>query len=112
MTPQQKSNTTLTGFGLLNHTVNLTLHFIDKKASKGELDDIEAGFFASGDDLLIQAAVQRTQPIPRNTSTCVHSGAQISVKGKADSSCFAALSRARDCMLSGIISKEIDELVD
>ncbi|MEX0447562.1 hypothetical protein [Xenorhabdus sp. SGI246] len=39
----------------------------------------------------MQAAVQRTQPIPRNTSTCVHSGAQISVKDKAGISCFARI---------------------
>ncbi|WP_235428310.1 MULTISPECIES: hypothetical protein [Xenorhabdus] len=57
--------------------------------------------FASGDDLLMQAAVQRTQPIPRNTSTCVHSGAQISVKGKAGL-VLPALSRARDRFLLGI----------
>ncbi|MDC9621713.1 hypothetical protein PSI22_08695 [Xenorhabdus sp. XENO-7] len=59
-------------------------------------------FFASGDDLLMQAAVPRTQPIPRNTSTCVHSGAQISIKGKAGFSVLPEWSRARDCMLSGI----------
>ncbi|WP_214086011.1 hypothetical protein [Photorhabdus heterorhabditis] len=29
VTPQQKSNSTLTGSGLLHHAVNLTLHFID-----------------------------------------------------------------------------------
>ncbi|WP_155271767.1 hypothetical protein [Xenorhabdus bovienii] len=52
----------------------------------------------------MQAAVPRTQPIPRNTSTGVHSGAQISVKGKAGIFCFAALSRTRDCTLSGISS--------
>ncbi|WP_258086820.1 hypothetical protein [Xenorhabdus bovienii] len=47
----------------------------------------------------MQAAVPRTQPIPRNTSTSVHSGAQIFVKGKAGTSSLSALSRARDCML-------------
>ncbi|MEQ1961692.1 hypothetical protein ABLB69_00585 [Xenorhabdus khoisanae] len=59
----------------------------------------------------MQAAVLSTQPIPHNTSTCVHSGAQISIKGKADIFCFVELSRARDCMLSGI-SKKINELAD
>ncbi|MGJ0627273.1 hypothetical protein [Xenorhabdus bovienii] len=49
----------------------------------------------------MQAAVQRTQPIPRNTLTCVHSGAQISVKGKAGFTVLPELSRARDCMLKG-----------
>ncbi|CEF32693.1 hypothetical protein HZS38_12315 [Xenorhabdus nematophila] len=39
----------------------------------------------------MQAAVQRTQPIPRNTSTRVHSGAQISVKDKAGISCFVSI---------------------
>ncbi|MDC9622757.1 hypothetical protein PSI22_14205 [Xenorhabdus sp. XENO-7] len=29
VTPQPKNNTTLTGSGLLNRAVNLTLHFID-----------------------------------------------------------------------------------
>ncbi|MDE1484469.1 hypothetical protein [Xenorhabdus bovienii] len=29
VTPQQKGNLTMTGTRLLNHTVNLTLHFID-----------------------------------------------------------------------------------
>ncbi|MDX7989378.1 hypothetical protein FE392_19110, partial [Xenorhabdus sp. 12] len=36
----------------------------------------------------MQAAVPRTQPTPRNTSTRVHSGAQISVRDKAGISCF------------------------
>ncbi|MEQ1966327.1 hypothetical protein ABLA30_04590 [Xenorhabdus nematophila] len=39
----------------------------------------------------MQAAVPCTQPIPRNTSTCVHSGAQISIKGKAVIFCFARM---------------------
>nr|WP_262946950.1 phage integrase N-terminal domain-containing protein [Xenorhabdus indica] len=55
----------------------------------------------------MQAAVQRTQPIPRNTSTGVHSGAQIFVKSKTDAFCFVALTRARDCMLSGINKRNL-----
>ncbi|WP_187650745.1 hypothetical protein [Xenorhabdus indica] len=56
--------------------------------------------------------MQRTQPIPRNTSTCVHSGAQISIKGKTDSSVLPKRSRARDRMLSGIRAGEADESID
>ncbi|CDH05420.1 exported hypothetical protein [Xenorhabdus bovienii str. oregonense] len=34
VTPQQKNNLTMTGSRLLNHTVHLTLHFIDWKIIK------------------------------------------------------------------------------